>query len=116
MLFLSTALAIISFKPSPKTIVGHWRITYKSGTIATVDFMADGSFLTKIPSENFAVGGKYKLSKSVLSISDTSCNADYWGTYKIAFHGNDSIYSEVIADTCSGRKAAAHKVTLVRYK
>lgn len=116
--FATTVLAamIFAFSASTKTIVGHWTINYKSGNASKVEFMADGSFLAKIPSENFVVSGKYKLQKEVLSISDTSCNANYWGKYKVSFHGNDSIYSYVISDTCSGRRSSADQAVLVRDK
>lgn len=117
--FLATtiiAAMIFAFSASTNTIVGNWSVRDKSGNVTTVKFMADGKFLAQTPSEHFIVGGKYKLQKDVLSISDTSCNANYWGKYKVSFHGNDSIYFHVISDTCSGRRADADQAVMVRDK
>ena len=110
------SLIAISFSPSLSNIVGHWTITYKSGNTTTITFMKDGKFVSEIPAEHFTVGGRYKLDRDVLSISDTSCNEKYWGKYKISFYGKDSIYAVVIVDTCSGRRGAADKVFMVRNK
>lgn len=117
--FLATAIIaamIFAFSASTKTIVGHWTINAGSSNVSSVEFMSDGKFLAKIPSQHFIVGGKYKFKKEVLSISDTSCNANYWGKYKVSFHGNDTVYTDVISDTCSGRRGTAGHGVFVRDK
>ena len=107
---------IFSCNSSKKDLVGKWEAHYASGTMMTVDFKQDGTFEASIPSEHFTVGGQYKLDNDVASFSDTSCGKDYWGKYKLTFFSNDSIYSAVMEDSCSGRKSSADKATLVRAK
>lgn len=115
-MIMIVAAIMFAFIPTKHSIVGHWTITYKSGDYLHVNFRNNNTFRTEIPSENFVVEGKYKLSNDMLSINDTSCNGAYWGKYKITFHGNDSVYSEIIEDSCSGRRSFADKATLVRDK
>ena len=109
-------LVIFAFMPQTKTLVGHWTIHYPNGQQASIEFREDGSFETVIPAEQFTVGGQYKLNEDILSISDSSCGSNYWGTYKETFINGDSVYSVVIEDSCTGRRSAADKVTLVRVK
>jgi len=108
--------ASIAFIPPAKSIVGKWVITYKGGTKTYVQFHENGIAKAQMPSEHFEVGGKYKFSQNTVKISDTSCNAAYWGSYKLTFHGTDSIYSEVIADSCGPRRGSLDKVFLIREK
>jgi hypothetical protein len=109
-------IIMFAFIPPKHSIVGHWTITYESGDYLHVNFRDNNTFRTEVPSANFVVEGKYKLNNDILSINDTSCNDAYWGKYKITFYGNDSIYSEIIEDSCSGRRSYADKVTLVMDK
>jgi len=109
-------LCIVSCNSSTKNLVGKWEAHYQSGNLMTVDFKQDGSFEASIPSEHFTVGGQYKLDNDVASFTDTTCGKNYWGKYKLTFYNNDSIYSAVIEDSCSGRKNSADKATFVRTK
>ncbi|MBS1599043.1 MAG: hypothetical protein JST75_12535 [Bacteroidetes bacterium] len=103
--------------PNKKNITGHWAVHYRSGNEkVSIHFKSNGTFVAEIPAEHFVVGGEYKLENDILSISDTSCNKNYWGKYKETFFTNDSIYSTVIEDSCSGRRSSADKATLVRVK
>lgn len=113
MALVAAVVAAIAFTPIAKTVVGRWKITYPKHVPCYIDFHGDGTFFARITAtEN--VGGTYKFSQNTLKVSDTSCNAAYWGTYKLTFHGADSIYSEAIEDSCAPRKSSADKVFLVR--
>lgn len=111
--FAAAAIAIAAIPPA-KSVVGKWVITYSNGTVTNMTVRANGTFTAEMPAEHYVVGGKYKFKGDVLKISDTSCNAAYWGTYKLTFHGADSIWSEVIADSCGPRLSAADKKFLIR--
>jgi hypothetical protein len=110
------AFLIVAFIPAKRNIVGTWLITYKSGSTVTLDMRTDGTVKVDIPAEKFTVIGKYKLNGDVLSFTDSTCGVNYWGKYKVKFLTDDSVYSEAIEDSCSGRKAAGDKATLVRRK
>ena len=113
LLVVAVVVAIAAIPPM-KTIVGKWVITYKNGTVTNLTLRANGTFTAEMPSEHFVVSGKYKFNGGIFKVSDTSCNAAYWGSYKLTFHGADSIWSEVIADSCGPRQGSADKKFLVR--
>ena len=116
IVFISVALAafIISFKMVSSKIVGNWSAKDEKGHVTTIRFSDNGKFLAKIPAEHFIVAGQYRVDNKTLSLSDTSCNKAYWGKYAMDFHGNDSVYLHVIADTCKGRRLDADNSLLVR--
>lgn len=119
ILALSALFMLILFAfmvPQKKDITGNWVIHYGKGEKITINFRSNGTFLSEIPAEHFIVAGEYKFKNDVLSISDTSCNKNYWGTYKATFFTNDSVYSAVIEDSCQGRRSAADKATMIRVK
>ena len=113
LLVIAVILAIAAIPPV-KSIVGSWVITYTNGTVTNLTLRANGTFTAEIPAEHFVVSGKYKFNGGIFKVSDTSCNEAYWGSYKLTFHGADSIWSEVIADSCSPRRGSADKQFLVR--
>lgn len=49
------------------------------------------------------VTGKYTIDGDVMTISDSLCNEQYEGKYKIAFFAQDSLRFSVIEDTCKMR-------------
>lgn len=102
--------------PTKKDITGHWVIYYGQGEKITLNFKTDGTFLGEIPAEHFVVAGEYKFQNDILSMSDTSCNKNYWGKYKETFFTNDSVFSTVIEDSCQPRRSAADKATMIRVK
>ena len=116
LLPLLLLVTVFSFVKMNHSIVGSWKIVYPAGTPISLEFRKDGSFRTEIPSENFTVEGKYKMKGDMLLISDTTCGTGYWSKYRYTFFNNDSVYSAVIEDSCSGRKAAADKATWIRVK
>ena len=118
-ILLSTAsllLAIFAFMPEKNGLVGHWTFNYPGGQTVSIEFRDDGTFEAVIPAEQFTVGGQYNLKDDILSISDSSCGKNYWGTYRETFFSDDSVYSTVIEDSCTGRRSAADKATLIRVK
>jgi len=115
VLFLVTVV-MLAFTPLKKSLVGNWTIRYVNGTQVSVEFRRDGKFESKIPAENFIVGGKYELKEDVLSISDTSCNENYWGKYRLTFITDDSVFSEVMEDSCVGRRSAVNNIHMIRVK
>ncbi|HLA60289.1 MAG TPA: hypothetical protein VK622_16060 [Puia sp.] len=109
-------LTMLAFATSKETLVGTWKITYPSGSQTTIIFRNNGTIRAEIPSEHFTVEGKYKVKGDILSVTDSTCGTGYWGTYKSKFFSNDSVYSEAIEDSCSGRRYTVDKQTLVRVK
>jgi hypothetical protein len=114
LLLVLMSISVFAFIKINNTIVGNWKIVYPAGAQVSLEFRKNGTFRTEIPSEHFTIEGKYKMKGDILSISDTSCGAGYWSKYKYTFFNNDSVYSAVIEDSCSGRKAAADKATWIR--
>jgi hypothetical protein len=112
LIFIFSAFVIL-----PKNdIVGHWAVRDGDNVKMTIDFNKNGTFKVVIPAEKFTVGGQYKMQGDLISFTDTSCGKNYWGKYKFKFLGSDSVYSTVIEDSCTGRKASADKATLVKVK
>ena len=109
-------LVVLAFATFKETLVGTWKITYPSGSQTTIIFRNNGTVRAEIPSEHFTVEGKYKIKDDILYVMDSTCGTGYWGKYKSKFFSNDSVYAEVIEDSCSGRRYTVDKQTLVRMK
>lgn len=118
ILFIAPCILICSFAfvPLKNIVVGKWKITYKSGMETFIEFRKNETFKTEIPSENFTIEGKYKIKNDMVYITDTSCGGNYWGKYKVTVISNDSVYTEVLEDSCTGRRVSADKTFLVRIK
>jgi hypothetical protein len=118
--FLPVAILLVStifaFVTSKETLVGTWKINYPSGSQVTIIFRNNGTIRAEIPSEHFTVEGKYKVKGDILYVTDSTCGTGYWGKYKSKFFTDDSVYSEVIEDSCSGRRNTVDKQTLIREK
>ncbi len=113
--FIALAIIAFAFTPLGDPITGHWIHKNSHGDIVEkIEFRSNGTFVANLPTENYIVGGKYKFKKDMLLVSDTSCNALYWGKYTIAFQGKDSITPAAIEDTCMGRKMSADKMLFTR--
>jgi hypothetical protein len=108
-------LAFYSFCAPKMSLVGHWTINYK-GAKAAAEFKGDGTFRATDEHGGFDIGGKYKVKGAVIYISDTSCNAAYWGQYKSAFFNEDSLATTLADDSCSVRKYVLDGATLTRKK
>lgn len=108
--------SIFAFVVSKETLVGIWKINYPSGAQVTIIFRDNGTIRAEIPAEHFTVEGKYKVKGDILYVTDSTCGTGYWGKYKSKFFSNDSVYSESIEDSCTGRKNTVDKQTLVRVK
>ena len=108
--------SIFAFVISKETLVGLWKINYPSGAQVTITFRDNGTIRAEIPSEHFTVEGKYKVKDDIVYVMDSTCGTGYWGKYKSKFFSKDSVYSESIEDSCSGRRNTMDKQTLVRVK
>jgi hypothetical protein len=113
ILVVSTIFAFGSIKD---TLVGTWRITYPNGNKVTIIFRSNGTIRAEIPSEHFTVEGKYKVKGDVVYVMDSTCGTGYWSKYKSKFFSSDSVYSESIEDSCTGRRSTMDKQTLIRVK
>jgi hypothetical protein len=108
-------LVFCSFYIPKMSLVGHWTINYK-GDKAEAEFKSDGTFRATDDHGGFDIGGKYKFKDNVISISDTSCNAAYWGQYKPTFYNNDSLSTLLTDDSCTVRKYVLDGATFTRRK
>jgi hypothetical protein len=113
ILFVSVIFGFVILKD---TLVGTWKITYPGGSQVTIIFRDNGTIRAEIPAEHFTVEGKYKVKGDIFYIMDSTCGAGYWGKYKSKFMSNDSVYSVLVEDSCSGRFNTINKQTLVRVK
>lgn len=110
------ALAIFAFMPSKETLVGTWKINYPNGNQVTIIFRDNGTIRAEIPAEHFTVEGKYKVKGDMVFVMDSTCGTGYWSKYKSKFLSNDSVYSEVVEDSCTGRRKTVDKQTMVRVR
>jgi hypothetical protein len=71
-----------------------------------VDFKEDGTYDVILPNGKIGEVGNYKLNGSVFMIKNmkTVCGYEYWGSYKLTFHGRDSVSFVVIEDSCTARR------------
>ncbi len=102
--FLITAFAFI---PPKHRIVGRWIAYERNGSIgAYINFKKDGSYDIALPNGQIGEMGSYKLDNSTFSIKNAKavCGNDYWGIYKITFHGQDSVSFALIKDSCAARR------------
>jgi hypothetical protein len=116
LLLTGLLITVLSFAPLKERIVGTWKITYPSGSQSTLTFRSNGTVMAEIPSEHFTVEGKYKVKGDIIYVTDTTCGTGYWGKYKSNFFSNDSVYAEMIEDSCTGRRYTVDKQTLIRVK
>src|ERR1700726_1933478 len=86
---------LFSFINSKYSLVGSWTNSASDGTPTNefVTFHEDGTYDVSLPGGQIGERGFYKLKDSILSIRNVKdvCGKDYWGSYAVAFHGQDSI-------------------------
>lgn len=101
-------LMLLSFTPPENGILGKWSMINLDGTTSKeyVDFNKDSTYEVALPDGQIGEHGYYLLKDSTFSIKNIKdvCGKDYWGTYRLTFHGEDSIHFAVISDTCSARR------------
>jgi hypothetical protein len=107
--FIVTAFEFVS--PKHK-LVGRW-IIYPPDNRPEfrdlheyVDFKNDGTYDVVLPNGKIGEVGNYKLNGSVFLIKNmkTVCGDGYWGSYKLTFHGRDSVSFVLIEDSCTARR------------
>ena len=106
VILLITAFAFM--QPGNK-LIGRWIIYAPDGTNSHeyVEFKIDGTYNVVLPNGEIGESGNYKLNHSVFSIKNSKahvCGNDYWGSYKLTFHGRDSVSFVLTADSCTSRR------------
>ena len=106
--FLFIALIIFAFGLPKYNLVGKWTIYNSDGTSIGefVDLKADNTYTVTLPDGTIGERGSYLFKDPVFSIKNIKdvCGKDYWGKYKLAFVGADSIHFALIEDSCSARR------------
>jgi hypothetical protein len=108
VLFLFIIATLFAFILPKYSLTGQWSILNLDGTPSGeyIDFNEDSTYTIALPDGQIGERGNYLLKDSVFSIKNIKdvCGKDYWGQYKLAFYGNDSVHFALIKDTCSARR------------
>jgi len=109
LLLLSGVAIMFAFNPPRHRLVGKWTIPLPNGSSSGeyVDLKSDGTYTVALPDGHIGERGFYKLKHHVFSIrnaKDYVCGKDYWGKYRLEFHGDDSIHLTLIEDSCTARR------------
>jgi hypothetical protein len=104
--FILTAFA---FMPPKHSLVGKWIIMHADGSPSGeyVNIYKGGTYDVTLPNDQVGERGYYKIDHSTFSIKNavaSACGSDYWGKYKMTWHGEDSVSFVVIEDSCSARR------------
>jgi hypothetical protein len=107
-LYLFVTLIIFAFVMPKYSLTGKWSILNLDGTTSGefVDFKADSTYTVTLPDGTVGENGSYVFKDPVFSIKNIKdvCGKGYWGKYKLAFVGADSIHFALIEDSCSARR------------
>lgn len=109
------ALVTVSFVNPPDSLVGRWQKRSPKGVTLGAVFRADSSYDGFVNGKSF-VSGKYYVRQDTFRLQDASCNARYYGTYKLTFVTSDSVRLMVIEDTCGGRRRGTDGLAMSRVK
>ncbi len=108
VLFLSIMSALPGFIRPKYSLTGQWSILNLDGSPSGeyVEFKVDNTYFIALPDGQIGENGSYLLKDSLFSIRNNKevCGKDYWGQYKLAFYGSDSVHFALIKDTCSARR------------
>jgi hypothetical protein len=66
----------------------------------------DSTYVVILPNGKIGEKGYYLLKDFAFAIKNAKdvCGKDYWGSYYLTFHGEDSIHFALISDTCAERR------------
>ncbi|WP_442587451.1 hypothetical protein ACSBL2_15510 [Pedobacter sp. AW31-3R] len=113
-LLLSTAFKLID---EPNPILGRWEYkgVYQGQPYSfLVVFRNNGNYDGFLDKKIF-VSGTYQMKHDTLHVADPLCNNDYYGTYKVQYHGQmDSLTLHVVQDTCRARREGSDGFTFKR--
>jgi hypothetical protein len=102
------SITMLSFIFPKHRLPGKWTIYNGDGTSIGeyVEFHNDDTYNVYLPDGKIGERGYYKLKHHVFSIRNAKdvCGKEYWGKYKLDFHGEDSIHFTVIEDSCTARR------------
>jgi hypothetical protein len=118
LLMILPLVAVVGmvFAFAVRPIVGTWSATYGNGAPGKVVFRSNGTYTAEFTGQGWSVSGKYKLDGNTATITDSICGFGYWARYTSKWASNDSVSFTAVTDTCSGRKATAGGMVLVRQK
>ena len=108
-LLLLAVILLFAFIPPKHRLVGKWTIPLPDGTSSGeyVELKNDGTYNVYLPGGQIGERGYYKLKHHVFSVKNAvarACGDNYWGKYKLEFHGDDSIHLALIEDSCTARR------------
>ncbi len=115
-LLFCSLFGALAFVAAKKSLVGHWHALYGNGVKGSTVFRKDGTYEATFEGSTWKVGGQYKLDGTTSTITDTTCGTNYWGKYSATWYSDDSVRMTAIEDSCTGRKANADGMVLVKEK
>ena len=108
LLFVFFPVIMFAFIFPKHHLPGKWTIYNADGTSIGeyVEFHNDDTYNVYLPDGQIGERGYYKLKHHIFSIRNAKdvCGKEYWGKYKLDFHGDDSIHFALIKDTCANRR------------
>ena len=109
LLFVFISVTVFAFIPKKHRLPGKWTVYNSDGTSSGeyVEFRNDGTYSVYLLGGQIGEAGYYKLKRHVFYIKNAvarACGENYWGRYKLDFHGDDSIHFMLIEDTCANRR------------
>ena len=110
-IILSIGAGALAMIAPPGSLVGRWQLKVPGATILHV-YRADSTCEIFVNGKTFT-SGKYLVRQDTFA-TNSGCNKDYYGTYKLNFITPDSVQFIAIADTCQPRRAGLHKYTTGR--
>jgi hypothetical protein len=108
-LIVFLTISALAFLSPGNSLVGRWMIYTPDNkpSMEFIHFNKDGTYKITLHDGTVGETGNYKLIDSVFSIKNAvprACGDNYWGTYKLTFHGRDSVSFVVIEDSCTNRR------------
>ena len=109
VLIVFLTISALAFVSPAHNLVGRWLIYTPDNKPSpeSVYFNKDGTYKVTLSDGTVGESGYYKLVDSTFSIKNAvprACGDNYWGTYKLTFHGRDSVSFVVIEDSCTNRR------------
>ncbi len=100
---------LFSFISVKHPLTGKWTVYNSDGTSIGeyVEFHDDDTYNVYLTNGEIGERGYYKLKHNIFSIKNAvarACGENYWGKYRLDFHGKDSIHFTLIEDSCANRR------------
>jgi len=108
MLLIFITAGLFAISSQKRSLTGKWSILNPDGTASGeyVEFKKDNTYSVVLSTGMVGENGVFALKDEAISIRNIKdvCGKDYWGQYKLTFHGNDSVHFDLINDSCSARR------------